>query len=269
MENVLKIHINYKKNVDLFEFTNAIIGINNLYTMYTKSHSQENNKLYIQEVNKGSIIIDIAEHTLNNLLPNIEPSLYLFTIYFIHLCKYLTEEESKLPDSYRLDIKILSNFKSIFKFISIRGNSLNLNIHFGKKEINYSIKDETAIRGLLNAGTEEKRIKETGDKTLYEKVRLSFYQARNVKLSDSYKGNTGVIKEISKTPQLLSFVSDKLRYDMLNTSDNPFNITFIVDVNIILKNETLSISNGNNIKEYEILKMYSVIDNEDLNDLLS
>jgi hypothetical protein len=263
--NVLKVHIDYKQNIDLFEFTNSIIGLNNLYNIYTKSSNKpDNNKLFIKEIKQGSIIICITETTLNNLLPNIEPSLYLFTLYFINICKFLTEEDSKLADNLRLDIKILNNFKSIFKFISIKGNSFNININFGNKTINHYIKDTDALRGAINSENEIKRIKESGDKTLYEKVRLSFYQARNVQLSESYKGNTAIINEISKAPQLTSFIADRIRYDMLNSGDNPFNITFIVDVNVVLKDETLGLNNGNNIREYEILKLHTVIDNEDL-----
>jgi hypothetical protein len=267
MENILRVHIDYKQDVDLFEFTNSIAGLNNLYNIYIKSRNMvDNNKLLIKEIKKGSIIIDIAENTINNVLPNMEPPLYLFTLYFVSFCKYLTDEDVKLADSLRLDIKILNNLKAIFKFISIKGNTLNISIHFGKKEVYYSVDEKKALRALVNAENEIKRIKDSGDKTLYEKVRLSFYQARNVKLSDSYRGNTAIISEISKAPQLVSFATDRLRYEMLNSGDNPFNITFIVDVSVNLKDEMIGINNGNNIKEYEILKMYSVIDNEDLLD---
>ena len=99
-----------------------------------------------------------------------------------------------------------------------------------------------------------------------KKIELKLYQARNSNLSKSKVGNMGVLEEISRNPKILSFASDRVRYEITKAEGNPFNFVYNVDVEVKLKDETKDYSDHNNIKEYEVLKLYASVNNEDLFD---
>ena len=95
-------------------------------------------------------------------------------------------------------------------------------------------------------------------------VELDLYQARNSNLSKA--GSMGIIKDICDKPKVLSYASERLRYDLTKAEDNPFNFTYTVDVQVKLKEGKTNYEDHNNIQEYEILKLHGVVSVDDLFD---
>ena len=164
-----------------------------------------------------------------------------------------------------LDFK---NFKNLLELTAnCSGNKINFNINFGKQIINktYNHKDASTAQNRIDR--EIKNLQEVGDGCIKENVELNLYQARNSNISNSNVGNLGVIKEISSKPKVLSFANDKVKYATITKQeDNPFNFTYNVDIEIILKDETYGYLDDKNIKEYHILKYHGPINKEDLFD---
>ena len=93
-------------------------------------------------------------------------------------------------------------------------------------------------------------------------VELDLYQARNSNLPKA--GSMGLIKDISDKPKVLSYANDRLRYDLTKAEDNPFNFTYMVDVQVKLKDGKNNYEDHRNIQEYEILKLHGVVSVEDM-----
>ena len=99
-----------------------------------------------------------------------------------------------------------------------------------------------------------------------EKVELTLYQARDSVLSKSTRGNLGIINDVCEKPKPLSFSTDRLRYDITKAVSNPLNYTYIVDIEVKLKDGSLFLENHKDIKEFEILKLHGPVEIDSLFD---
>ena len=86
-----------------------------------------------------------------------------------------------------------------------------------------------------------------------EKVKLSLYLASDSNLAKI--GSMGIIKEISEMPKVLFYANDKVRDDLTNAGNDSLHSTYLVDVEITLKNSDARV-NHDNIQQYEILKLH-------------
>lgn len=264
----LTITIDNRQYIELFEFVNAMSALNNQYYSFLNAKNNKKNrqdqKLLIKKISHGSVIIDLIEKA-TPLLPAIYPTIFEFTNYVCTTIDYLIEENKDKP--YKYTIFDFKNFKSLLELTAnCSGNKINFNIIFGKQIINktYDHKDASTAQNRIDR--EIKNLQEVGDGCIKENVELNLYQARNSNFSNSNVGNLGVIKEISTKPKVLSFANDKVKYAITKQEDNPFNFTYNVDIEVILKDETYGYLDDKNIKEYHILKYHGPINNEDLFD---
>lgn len=259
-ENPLIITIDNQKDIELFEFTNAMASLNNQYYAFLNSQgatkSNRQNKLYIKQIAKGSIIVELWEKA-PLLLPAIPPILAEFSGYLVNVLNFLTDKEVKLIYNF-LTKKDWVDFKKILEpIVNTKGN-LTLNI--GNNHNTYNYLEAAAAQNQCDR--QIKKLELSAESLIKENVELNLYKAINSNISESMKGNMGIIAEISNKPKVLSYATDRIRYDLVSAEKNPFNYTYIVDVEIKLKNTTLGYEDHKNIKEYEILKLHGAIYNE-------
>lgn len=272
MENTpkLQITIDNKQDIELFEFTAAMAGINSQYhrflTQNKKQKTKQDCKLYVNRVSDGSIIIDLCEKA-PEIMPIVVPFIMEYSFFLVQTLEYLSGKVQTLP-SYRFAKEDFLNIKKILEPVAnIVGNTINIKaLNFEHQTIiinnNYSSVEANAIQNRCDK--EIKRLERSGESLIKENVSLNLYQARDSVLSSSSKGNLGIVEQISDKPQVLSFANDRLRYDITKAETNPFNFIFNVDVEIKLREGSLFLEDGKDIKEYEILKLHGPIQKKDL-----
>jgi len=266
----LQINIENNEDVELFDFVSSMSALNDEYIRFVTQNKKQKPindfKLYVNKVSDGSIIIDLVEKTLE-ILPGMVPLIVEFSCFLVDTLDYLSGRKDNLPLYYSFRRENFINYK---KIVSIAANnhknSLNiLGINLNKTIVvnhHYSSVDSNAIQNQSNR--EIKRLEEKGESLLREKVNLKLYQARDSILSESTRGNLGIIEEISDKPKPLEFVNDRLRYDISKAEKNPLNFIYNVDIEIKLKEGSLCLQSHKDIKEYEILKLHGLIENIDL-----
>jgi hypothetical protein len=262
----LDIQTDKTKEIELITLSNSMVAFNNLYYDYLKRNPKNEKseyKLYVDELKTGSIILHIFE-IAPHVLPNIPPQLYSFMENFITILDFLSSKTKDNNLSIKLNINMLRNIKIFITLIKDSDGKLNIVLPFGKQIINNNYTTEDSLKISDRCDKEIKKIQESGDSIIKEKVYLKLYQARNSNLSLSNAGNIGIIEEISKIPIVLSFVNDRLKYDITKGETNPFNYIYIVDIEIKFKDETKGYNEGRNITEYIILKLHGSVEEKDL-----
>ena len=262
----LRITIENKEDIELFEFTNSMQALSNQYYSFLNAKSdntiKENYKLYVKKLTNGSIIIDLCEKA-PEILPIVTPVIVEFSHYIVSILDFLCGETKE--KIYKFAKNDLLNFKKILEPIAnVSGNKIGfLGINFGTINISKTYNNIQASAGQNKCEKEIKLLENGSNNIIKETSELILYQARNSKISSSLKGNLGIIKDISDKPKPLSFVNDRLKYDITNAEDNPFNFVYIVDLEVKLKDTRYGYENHSNIKGYEILKLHSLVNKED------
>lgn len=266
----LQINIENKEDVELFDFVSSMSALNDEYIRFVTQNKKQKPindfKLYVNKVSDGSIIIDLVEKTLE-ILPGMVPLIVEFSCFLVETLDYLSGRKDNTPSYYSYKRENFINYK---KIVSIAANnhknSLNiLGVNFNKTVVinnHYSSVDSNAIQNQSNK--EIKILEAKGQSLIREKVNLKLYQARDSVLSESTRGNLGIIEEISDKPKPLEFINDRLRYDISKAEKNPLNFIYRVDVEIKLKEGSSFLQSHKDIKEYEILKLHGLIENIDL-----
>lgn len=122
---------------------------------------------------------------------------------------------------------------------------------------------------LMNFGTvvinnTYSRLERSGDSLRRENVHLRLYQARNSNLSKTTLGNLGIVTELSEEPKVLSFVTDSLRYSIINGEENPYNFTYMVDIEVLLREGSSYLETHKDVKGYQVLSLHGSVENRDL-----
>lgn len=261
-----RIKIDTQERVELSSVASCMASLDNQYYRFIKQGnalSKDDSTLYVKEISQGSIIIDLCVNA-PQLLVAISPVLVEYFEFLCNAFNYLVGKNEHLPPfNYRKEDFV--NFKKMFEVAVQKGNSIHFSLFNSGNIINnhsYSHVEANAAQNQCNK--EIKRIEKSGDNLVKEKVELRLYQARNSNLSKV--GNMGIIDEISDKPKVLSFLNDRIQYDITKAEDNPFNFTYTVDIEAKLKEGSLFMNTHKDIKEYEILKLHGVVYNQDLFD---
>jgi hypothetical protein len=265
---VLQITINNKEDIELFEFASSMSSINNQYYRFIsqKERSQRADcRLYVHKISEGSIVIDICEKA-PEVLPALVPIIVDYSSFLISTLEYLAGRAPRLPPFYKFMPVDFLNFKKMIEVAAnVQGNSIGfLGVNFGKVVVNHTYSHIDANAAQNKCDKEIKRLEQSGDSLVKEKVNLNLYQARDSVLSKTTRGNLGIIEEISEFPKPLSFVGERLQYDITKAEKNPFNFIYSVDVEIKLKEGSMFLESHKDIKEYEILKLHGPIEKKDL-----
>ena len=266
----LRITIENQNEIELFEFANSMASLNDEYNRYLSQKGTKKKpecRLYIHKISEGSTVIELIERA-PELLPGVAPTLVEFSRLIVLTYDYLNGKEKKLPDHYKFRVPDFANFSKLVELAAnFKGNTIGfLGLNFGGQVVNH-IYNSTEAAAIQNQSEREiKKLKASGDSLIKENILLRLYQARDSQLSVSAQGNLGIIEEISSQPKVLSFANDRLRYDITRAEQNPFNFTYSVDIEVRLREGSLSLDNHSDIKGYEILKLHGPIQNQDLLD---
>ncbi len=246
--------IEFDEPISVVEFTNSLEAISSEYEKFLidKFGSERPNaELYVQEINKGSIITTLVELSAN-MLPFLGDvnTVFEFGNFLKSSYDYLISGKGKENDD--LDIKDLNNLAKIIEPGTHKSNNIYIQLKGDNNQIVLNPLSADAGKSEVikkNIKEEKKRLAEPTKNTEYSKA---LYLEQIKRDLDSKKGNRGVIKELNQKSLNLVWLNEKEKEKMLNCDDNPFKMIFIVDVEVVEVNEEN--------KLYRILKLHEIIE---------
>ncbi len=234
-ENSLIFKIDYIKNVELDDL---VLSLNGLSNQYTKFLEQDNNnalnqelKLYIREIKKGSIITDLFVATastgaiqfLENIVTIVE-----FVKYLKYAYDYFLGKSEKKRDYSKAELR---NLRNIVEPVAKDGGSQLIIQNCDNMIINLTSEQANAIQNRIKREEEKQIIKD------FRSVSFTLFKARVPQ--DLTTGFSGIIQEILPDKAITTVFQDvKTRDKIININENPLQKIFIVDVIVIFENET-------------------------------
>lgn len=247
----LVIKIDYQKPIDLYDLTVAMGNLQLLYEEFNNNNKEA--RLFVREINKGSIVIDLLASFCSSPIPiftNVH-NLIQFVIYLISLKKSILgenkEETAKMMQKYSLPVATAKTLKKLNNVLSVV-NSGNLSVNAE------SIINSNVYVGCNFTASEAKEIKKkTKDQLINENQYIKnkqLFKWHQANFGGKKSGNRGVIENIWREPLKVIFENDEDKQDIMTSNDeidwqDKF---YIVDVEV-------SCSDGEP-KLYKILKSY-------------
>lgn len=224
--------IDNKEPVELASLTKSMFAVSSQFDKFNlKSGQNSNAKLYVKEVRRGSIIIELFDvSVLAGVIPFVENINVVveFAGYLKNVFNFFTNNTNteEVPNLTVSDCEELSN---ILNPIALdNGSNLNIYVKGSNNNVNVNIPsiEANAIQNKLKV--EKEKLKQKELKDVFHKQILTLYQA-----VDKKKGNKGLIENITDKPLGLIFKNDSDREKILtNPALNPLKYAFVVDVQV-------------------------------------
>ena len=234
--------IDNKQPVELLSLTRSMLSVTSQFDKFNKENGQSSDaKLYVKEVRKGSIIVELFDISLIGIIPFVENINVVaeFAGYLQNVFNYFIGS-GDVVDKPELSTSDCDDFSNMINPVALDKGSV-LNVYVAGNS-NCDINIANAIQNGLKREKENLRQKEL--KGVEHKQILTLYQA-----VDKKKGNKGIIESLNDKPLGLIFENDDDREKILsNPAQNPLKFAFIVDVRVEEVNNTPS--------AYRILKYY-------------
>lgn len=244
----ISIHIQTEKPVELQQFTSTLNAINDNYNAFAKSKGEPSANLYVKEVRKGSLIVELAATVLG-----IDPPVLTSIIEYVPYIKSLYEELAK-PEESKVTIKEAMQLAKICQIpqsdshatiemqtIASSGNIINNGTLIINN--NSATRTQSAISKLTKDQQQEETVR--NKKLLY----FDQISKRNLKSS-----NKGKIDDISPKALSVIFDNEDIQKQIMGSVDNPLQKGHIVDVVVqTVKDEP---------KVYKIVAYYESVDIE-------
>jgi len=245
-EDVLEIHIRNSAPVELEDLALSMNAIAKEFSGFCqKRNKNESVKLYLNEVRKGSIVMDLIA-VLPVMIPTVVNfnSVCEFAGYMKAMFLLLTKTTNEKPDG--MDAESLKNFRDITApvmkdskssmSISIV-NSPNANVFVDGNSAQMRLASNTAkaMEDMMNMPAED----------FIQKAVLFITQLRDGERS---VGDRGVIQSVCNAPKKIISMDDKFKESILGSPDNAFNFGYIVDVVVV--------KNGDSVVAYRVTKFY-------------
>ncbi len=263
MEQIFRYEFKNPKNsqIDFDNFTTSINGIKSLYHCFLQKNNLkpiENTRLYLKDLKSGSAIVDVCNIIKDNheLIDNTIILLPQFTKYLIDFTLFLRgENKDKQFTDY--------NKKEYIAHQEINSSITNSpgavqNFYFinnSKTTDSFSSDYQQGCTETFNGDQFLKKLDTEEIEKQFTLVDLEIYQPSQSLENKKYLATAGIIKEIDSNPVPIEITND-LRQDIINSSDNPMNFIYKVDGIVIAKN--------NKVKQYKITKYHTKIAKQDI-----
>lgn len=230
--NKITLEIKNTQPVELMDLANCLLSLGDEYRRFIASAEpngiDENKelKLYVEEVRKGSILVDLVVIGTTMYTQESFSSLFEFINFIKTLFDYLQAKTEK--PAQPLEAKTLKNAKNITDIV-VKDSKGSINfINNGSIIIGTDFSAANVIQNQANKLLEDLAEPE---KKEYFNVVLYLYQVRNE--SNNEVGDMGIIESIVKRPVKL-FMEEPLKKKILEDKDLLHN-NYIVDVEVSYK----------------------------------
>jgi len=228
----ITLEIKNSKPVELTDLANCLYSLGDEYKRYislSKPDGVEDIKelkLYVEEVRRGSILIDLAVIGYTMYSQTGFDSLLGYVDFLKQVFDYLAGKLAQEPND--LSKKTFENASNITEIIT-KDSSGTLNfVNHGNIVLNVNFADANTIQNQANKAIAKL---EEPTKGQTEKVVMYLYQVRKEDICDT--GDMGIIEKISDRPVKL-FMEETLKKQILAEKDI-LHKNFIVDVDVSYK----------------------------------
>ncbi len=245
--HILQVHLYNSKPVEVTDLADMMVALSNEYSSFCKKRGAAGeSKLYVSEVRKGSVIVDlIAISSAVALIENFN-SIVEFGGHIKSAYEYLRGITSDRPSD--VDVETFRNFKKIVEPSCKDANSrITISVVDSPNSlINVMMDGVSHDASVVKNASDAKDDMENLPSILKEpKVVLYLSQLRN---SGDSVGDRGIVENFSKSPKKLISVDDSFKRAVLDSSDNAFNYGYVVDVEVS--------KIGDRIVAYRIMKYH-------------
>lgn len=253
-EGRLVVTIHNSKPVELVDLTKSLSALGSQFDSYIKEHAttaeMKKTKLYVKEVRKGSIVIELVEFANATVVPFMDEVVVIVAFAELlnnKLSKVLRKkghEDAEESEITSVDYKDLSN---IVEIVAKDGEG---SIHFtgtvnGEVTIEYNLNARECKKIQAIAKGERVRKPELMEGEVLERVLLRWSQTRSD--LNQKKGNRAIIDTLSKEEINTLVEDEEVKKKMLHGKDNPLTTVYVVDVRIEFVKER---------PVYRVLKLY-------------
>lgn len=248
-EYKLTIEIKNTKPVELVDLTDSLLSLADEYKRFLVSQQgpilAEEVKLYVKEIKTGSIVTDIIA-IAPGLLPFAQYAMTLidFSDYIKKVVKFFLGEEEQDP---KIDKRSYENLSRFLEPVA-KDHASQLNCHTtinGNVSLVVNVKSVEA-NALQNTFRKKIAALQEPVTGLKKNVLLYWYQARNDPKSQA--GDRAIIESISKGP-VKAVMTEDIKSKMLGSPENPFQLAYLVDVEVETINSKPSIYKVSNLHE--------------------
>jgi len=245
----LTVEIKNSQPVELVDLTNSLLGLADEYKRFLVLRdgpvAAEQIKLYVKEIRTGSIITELIA-IAPGALPFIEYAITIidFSTFLNSVMNFFLGKTNKSPE---IDKRSYENFSKFLEPVAKDGGS-QLNCHTtinGDVNVFLNIASNGA-NALQNKFRKEIELINEPITGLKEKVVLYWYQARNDPKSRA--GDRAIIESISKGP-VKATIAEGIKSEMLTGPENPFQLAYLVDVEVETINDKPSVYKVSKVHE--------------------
>ena len=234
--DVLRLNIAPEKPIELLDFLKSCRALANEFDDFAEAHGSKQCKLFIKEVRKGSIEVDLVTQigcgimAVQQVMPIIESFNVVseFIGYIRCVINWLLKGDATSQNS-PYGVKTLANVNDFLEPIAKdKGSTVTINNVTVTGDVNAPIIIDNA--GANYAQNMCKRViaeYNTPNVERVEKTLLQWYQSRN---STDQAGDRAIIGSISAKPLKTVFIDSALKSKMMEGNDNPFAGTWLVNV---------------------------------------
>lgn len=249
--DILLIHIEHSKPIEVSDFTKSLTGINGLFSSYAHRTGlfDVKPKLCVNKIQEGCIDV-FLQIMATSALPFIENlnSICNFVEMMCRVKSYFMEDKGTEPDISIADCRNIRDTLSIVAndnqgMIDMKSTNLEGGTFNG---CTFNFVEGNTLQNIMSTRINEAEKEEKSE--AIKNVLLTICQARSE--MDGRKGNRGRIdggRELA-----LLFENSDLQERMLNTENNPLKMAFYVDVTILNANGKPA--------AYKVTKIHDIID---------
>ena len=248
-EPLLEIQYQNRRRIELLDLTNSLSAVAQQYNDLAKAQGAKGGQLYVHHFAQGSIIA--------KLLPLLEQAssfldqrdtLAAFMAGLNDLFRYF--REFSVLDPKAVSRRQARQVQRILKpTVSENGSQVNVNLHVeGDLVLPITVKGDLVLPGneegdlqvpsSIKIGSDEARVingnirdflqrKPPPDAKPFEKAALNMTRIKDERRSRS--ADLGIISSIWPHSLELSYRTNRVRRDIVETSENPFRLLYVVD----------------------------------------
>lgn len=239
--NTLRVNIQVSRPVDLQDLTSALAALGNEYSRFAARHGVANRdehvKLYVHEVRKGSIEMDLVDAATFAVVaaPVVAANINTicdFASNLKNVFAWLTGLSNQQP-SEADDARSLRNIKALCEPVA---KDPGASMTIAPIVNNSPVQNQTVIFNTTHAAASNNRIEERlreldkPAEKLHEKVLLRWYQTRNDPTSST--GDKAIVESLWPHPVKTTFMAESVKARMLNIESNIFHRAFLVDIRV-------------------------------------
>lgn len=244
---VLEIHFKNSHPVELTDLADMMNAYASEYSSFCKKKNfPTESRLYVSEVKKGSVVIDLVAIGATAVMSVIESANTVaeFADFVKRAFEYLRGRNERRPEE--IDSGTYKNFKKIVEPCC----------KDEKSSFTLSVKDCGSVNVFLNQDCTDCAVVKTAASAKesvealpsLDHLSKAILYVKQIRDSKDSVGDRGIIPEVDKSPKKLFSIDEKFKEALLESRDNAFDYGYLVDVDVSRL--------GDKVAAYKIMKFH-------------